>query len=251
MDILKELSETDCVSKNWFIERAAAEAAAEALIDECLKKGYIEHIACDAYAVTVQGAAVCSKYRVGTALFTDACITHHGAFEYYGFANQVYYEITVASSHPFDKFEYDGVTYRHVPFKTEKDMINENGIQVTSLEQTVADSISDLDSVAGYEEVLRCIALIPALDSDRLMAAIERYNSGFLYQKCGYCMEYFKNELSIPESFFERCRERSSGIARHLEGKAFSELNKKWLLYVPASLTEVLYKGFDPRDITE
>ena len=55
---------------------------------------------------------VLSRYQIGSNLFPDACITHHSAFEVFGYGSQVFYECYVATDKRFHDFEYDGVLYQ-------------------------------------------------------------------------------------------------------------------------------------------
>lgn len=60
---------------------------------------------------------------IGSHLFPDACITHHSAFEVYGYGSQVFYECYVATKKRFRDFEYDGVTYRRIEPKTDMEVM--------------------------------------------------------------------------------------------------------------------------------
>ena len=53
--------------------------------------------------------------------------------------------------------------------------------------------------------MLRCLLLIPSLDCNKLLDALELYGRAQLYQKAGYILEVWKEELSLPEPFFAEC----------------------------------------------
>lgn len=250
----RKLLELGCFSRNELVQITGSEAAANSIIYNYLNNGFIERVKHDLYAtISLETKQpVSSKYQIGSSLFEDACISHHGAFEYYGYANQVFYEITVATKSRFKDFEYNGIMYKRVPMLTNKTVVREHNTAVTGIEQTVVDSIKDFDSIAGLEELLRCIKLIPLLESDKLLAALEDYGNGFLYQKCGYILEHFQDELFLPDSFFEKCLECSSKAIRSLSKTAhFSHIDKKWKLYVPLSLLSIVNKGDDYSDVFE
>ena len=61
--------------------------------------------------------SVLSRYQIGSNLFSDACITHHSAFEVFGYGSQVSYESLVATDKRFSDFEYDGVVYCRIEHK--------------------------------------------------------------------------------------------------------------------------------------
>lgn len=69
------------------------------------------------------------------------------------------------------------------------------------MEQAVIDSIRDFEKIAGLEETLRCIRLIPSLDPERLLSALVMNGNGFLYQKTGYILEALNDGLHLPDSF--------------------------------------------------
>ena len=108
-----------CFSRDYLIERLGSSSVANRVIYEYQKKGLIEKVKRDFYVVisieTKQ--PVLSRYQIGSNLFSDACITHHSAFEVFGYGSQVFYECFVATDKRFSDFEYDGVVYRRVERK--------------------------------------------------------------------------------------------------------------------------------------
>ena len=91
---------------------------------------------------------------------------------------------------------------------------------------------------------MRCIALIPSLDADKLLEALEAYGFGQLYQKTGYILEFFCNELSLPESFFSTCEKRSSASKMYLcERQEDFILYPRWRLFAPKDLNTLINKG--------
>lgn len=80
-------------------------------------------------------------------------------------ANQVFYECYVATDKRFHDFEYDGVLYRRVERKPNMDIVQQGNIWVTSVEQTVVDSIRDFEKIAGIEEVMlrKCAVFYSAI----------------------------------------------------------------------------------------
>lgn len=85
-------------------------------------------------------------------------ISHHTAFEYYGMANQVFYELYISSETEFKSVSFDGYDYKYIQTKMNQG-VNKSGddISVTDLERTVIDSIKDFEKIAGIEELLRCL----------------------------------------------------------------------------------------------
>ena len=155
----------------------------------------------------------------------------------------------VATESRFRSFEYDGVSYRRVaPHGTAQAKLI-NGTRVVSVEQAVIDSIRDFEKIAGLEETLRCIRLIPSLDPERLLSALVMNGNGFLYQKTGYILEVLNDGLHLPDSFFDECRRHISGSKKYLMRERWQDkLNEKWKLFAPAKLTDLLDKGVTYHD---
>lgn len=246
----EKLIEKGCFSREELTELVGTPAAAKMVIYEYQKRGYIERVKRDFY-VTISletKQPVLSRYQIGSNLFPDACISHHSAFEFYGYGNQVFYECFVATDRRFTDFEYNGVTYHRVEKKADVEAMQQGSVRVTSIEQTVVDSIRDFEKIAGLEEVVRCLMLVPGLKEDRILACLERNKNGFLYQKCGYLFEEFRNEFNFSDKFFEECRKKSSGAKRYLmkeaQGTVYCE---KWKLYTP-SLKKLIDKGISDYD---
>lgn len=159
----------------------------------------------------------------------------------------MFYEVQVTSASRFRTFSYDGITYRHIGQRIEGGVSEEpNGIRVTTLERTVIDSINLFEKTGGLEELVRCLALIPALDEAKLTACLSEYNSGILYQKTGYILSHFAGTLGLSGTFFENC---SAHIPKgknylHQNGQNFV-WNVKWRLYAPADLMQLISKGIN------
>ena len=122
-------------------------------------------------------------------------------------------------------------------------------VRVTSLERTVIDSINDIDKIGGLEELLKCLALIPSLKEDKLVACMEDYGKGFLYQKTGYLLSFFKEEWRLSSEFFQLCRKRISSTRKYLDHTPPLGLNNalhyEWGLIAPKNPLAIIGKGVD------
>ena len=240
-----------CFTRDRLAEAVASPSIANQIIHEYQIKGLIEKVKRDFYVVISLETKqpVFSRYQIGSNLFSDACISHHSAFEVFGYGNQVFYECFVATDKRFSDFEYDGVTYRRVERKPDIEVVQQGNIRVTSVEQTVVDSIRDFEKIAGLEEIIRCMMLVPGLNERNVLECLEKNNNGFLYQKCGYIFEELHEEFHFSKSFFEECEANSSGAKRYLmkdsQNNAYCE---KWKLYVPTSLKGLIDKGVKDYD---
>ena len=235
-----------CFSRGDIAAMVGNSETAGSLLREYQKKGYIERVRRDLYTVISLETKqpVPSRYQIGSALFKDATLVNHSAFEVYGYANQVFYEVYVSSASRFSDFMYNGVSYRRVAPKAGMETTSTYGVRVTSLEQTVVDSIADFEKITGLEETLRCILLIPSLNEEKLITALAERNNGYLWQKCGYVLQELNDWLNLSPSFFEVCRCHLADSKRPLMKAAVMPLywNKTWNLYVPQSLRDLTDK---------
>ena len=241
-----------CFSRKDMIELSGNNKTADSMIRDYLLKGYIERVRHDLYAVisfeTKQ--PVLSPYQIGCYIFPDAYLSHHTAFEYFGYSNQVFNEIYIASESRFKDFEYNGYIYHRVMSKKDSVIFTGNKIRSTSLEQTVVDSIEDYEKMTGIEEVIRCLALIPSLNESSLLTILKTRNNGFLFQKCGYILESLNSDLHISDDFFKECLKHISGTKKFLiKDSKNNVLNAKWNLYVPKSVKNITDKGVELNDI--
>ena len=240
-----------CFSRSELAGMLGCDATAASTIREYLRKGYVERVRHDLYAVISLETKqpVCSRYKIGASLFPDACISHHSALELYGYANQVFYETYVATTSRFPDFEYNGVSYHRVAQKTDAHIVQIGGVHATDLERTVVDSIADLEKIGGLEETLRCFSLIPSLDHAKLLDVLALYRNGFLYQKCGYIFEALNSSLGLPDSFFSECRKHISNSKRYLmKSRDGIVWHDKWKLYAPDSIQHIINKGVSDYD---
>ncbi len=251
MKYYEKMLELGCFNKSKVIELTGSEAAAKSLLYDYQKKGYIEKVKRNLYvAISLETKQpVLSRYQIGSRLFPDAVITHHSAFEAFGYANQVFYEVYVATDSRFRNFEYDGIWYHRMERNAHMDIVTNGKLKVTGIEQTIVDSIKDFNKIAGLEEVIRCIMLIPSVKGEKILEALSAYDNKFLYQKCGYILEQLQDELGLSNEFFEHLGRYTADGKRYLiKGNGQNVWNSKWKLYVPEDFMHLLDKGVGNHD---
>ena len=253
MEIYRKLAGKGCFTYNDMVEITGSDDAAQWHIKKYLSYGYIERVRRNLYvAISMETSQpIANRYQIASCIEDDSAVSHHSAFEFFGYANQVFYEVYFSTSRRARAFSYDGISYQPVLWRGSEGIIEtNNGVRVTSLERTVIDSIADLDKIGGLEEVLRCIALIPSLDESKLLATLEAYGRKQLYQKVGYILEANKDALLLSDNFFDECRRHSSKSKTYLldDLKGASELHEKWKLYAPGDLSQLTDKGVSDYD---
>ena len=140
----------------------------------------------------------------------------------------------MATGTRFTDFRYNGVFYRRVHPKAKASTEWVAGALVTSLEQTVVDSLHSFEGSRGLEDVVECIVRLPKLDADKLLGCLERYGNGYLYQKCGYVLEQLQEYVGLPEAFYRECRAHCASTVRYMvKGAADLVYHKGWGIYGP------------------
>lgn len=211
-----------------------------------IKKGLVRKIRNNAYSVVhpASGQIIANRYQIACSINEEAYVSHHSAFEFYGFANQVYYEVYVSSKSKFKTFEFDNLTYRYVAERITEGVVKAKNIQsvrITNIERTVIDSIHDLNKIGGLEELLKCLDLIPFLDEQKLLHYLDVYNTQSLYQRVGYILNLYSVDLHLSNQFFEYCHERIGKNIGYLvrNTKEQSSFDNTWRLMIPNNLLEL------------
>ncbi len=216
---------------------------AYSLLDRLMKRGQVKKIRQNIYSCVnpATDQVVASPYHIACAVTNTAYISHHSAFEFYGLANQVYYEVYVSSEIRFRDFEFEGITYKYIASKLKKGVVegkNTTGVRVTDLERTVIDSIKDLEKIGGLEELLHCLECVYFLDESKLKSYLDGYDMQALYQKTGYLLEHYMKEMQLSDEFIKYCKSKIGKSTRYLLRESNDEnyYNSEWKLVVPENL---------------
>lgn len=199
------------------------------------------------------GGPVANRFQVASAITPSSYVSHHTAFEYYGTGDQVFYEVYVGSQTRFHDFEFDGYTYHYVKEQMRDGIISpefSGGIKVTDKERTIADSIKDLNRIAGLEEVLSCVVSVNSIDETKMLKYLAEYDSAFLYQKTGFIFSEYQTELGISDSFIKICKDRSGNSKRYLtNGISEPGYSGEWKLVYPKNIKRMKNGGIEDATI--
>lgn len=252
MDVFTELAKYPVFTIDNVKKFTYNEKTAYTQLNRLMKKGLIKKIRKNIYTAVnpTTGQLVATRYQIACAITSTAFISHHSAFEYYGLANQVYYEVYVSSDTKFNHFEHEHVTYRYVASKMEEGVVeakNTIGVRITDLERTVIESIRDFNKIGGLEELLNCLESVHYLDESKLKRYLDIYNIKGLYQKVGYILEHYRKEMHLSKEFVEYCKSKIGKSRRYLvsEVKENSYYNSDWELMVPKDLFDIVGQGGD------
>jgi predicted transcriptional regulator of viral defense system len=222
---------------------------ADSLTRDYLKKGYIQRVKRGLYVAVdlATGESVVNKYRIAGKITPTAYVSHHAAFEYHGWANQVSYQVETSSGTVFASFGYAGSTYAYFASRISNGVaVRPDGVRVTDTERTVLDGIHDFEKNMGLEELLRCLELIPAVKEEKLLEYLAAYGKQVLYQKTGYVLEHFKAAWNLSDSFFTACEAEIGKSKRYLYNTVTHDemgYDRRWRLVVPHDLMKMTDKG--------
>ena len=252
MDVFTELAKYPVFTIDDVKKLTDNEKTAYSQLDRLMKKELVKKVRKNIYSVVnpTTGQLVATRYQIACAITDTAYISHHSAFEYYGLANQVFYEVYVSSETRFNHFEHDHVTYKYVASRMKEGIVeakNTTGVRITDLERTVIDSIRDFNKIGGFEEFLNCLEGIHYLDVTKLKQYLDIYNTQGLYQKAGYLLEHYRKETQPSKEFIEYCKSKIGKSRRYLvsEEKDNSYYNSDWKLMIPEGLFEITDHGDD------
>ena len=252
MDVLTELAKYPVFTIDDVKKLVGNKKTAYSQLSRLMKRNLVKKIRKNIYSVVnpTTGQLVATRYQIACAITDTAYISHHSAFEYYGLANQVFYEVYVSSQTKFNHFEYDYITYKYVASRMKEGVVeakNTTGVRITDLERTVIDSINDFNKIGGLEELLNCLEGIHYLDETKLKRYLDIYNTKGLYQRVGYLLDHYKKEIQLSKEFIEYCKSKIEKSRRYLvsEGRGVSFYNSEWELMVPEGLFEMTDQGGD------
>ena len=217
---------------------------AKSLLRQYVQKGYIQQIKKNLYvAVSMEsGTAAATRYQIASSITPTSYVSHRSAFEYYGYTNQVSYEMNVSSETAFSDFEYEGIRYDYVASRLSEGIIEQQGVRITDPERTTVDYIGDFDHIGGLEELLRSLEMMSFLSEEKLLAYLELAGKAVLYQKAGYILEHFREGLKLSNHFFEVCRLRKGKSKRYFTRSTNQNTmvyNSRWGLMVPKDLLHI------------
>ncbi|MCC8073393.1 MAG: transcriptional regulator [Clostridiales bacterium] len=229
---------------------------AKSVLQRYCQKGYISAIKKGLYTAVniVDNEPVLNKFEVASILTESSFISYHSAFEYFGYANQVSYEVCVTSKEKFNSFIFNGTEFKRTAPTINAGVITQpDGVRVSCLERTVIDCINNFENHMGLEELLNCISSVPFLEESKLLEYLKEYDKKFLYQKAGFLLKFFQNELLLSDDFFKELKNNAGTSSKYLV-KGLSKKNmgysSKWHLMYPENMQyEMLNGGTENADI--
>lgn len=245
MKYLKKLAKFKIFNYNESINIIGDRNLANVTLQNYLKKGYIKRIKHNLYSpVSFEtNECIADKFLIGSKLTETSFISHHSAFEFYGYYNQVYNVVNVSSISKFNTFEFEGNKFSLIKVSSNTFVEEIRGVKVSSIERTIVDSIKDSGKYSELEETLNCIKLIPYISTKDILDYLEQINSKMLYKKVGIILSLFKDKFNIPDSFFKKCHEISDSIKGYFDNNRSSHVyNSEWKIFIYKDLNNYINK---------
>ena len=194
------------------------------------------------------GYVYSSKFEIASKISKDSFVSYHSALEFHGVANQVFSDVIVCSSTRFNNFEFEDIEYINKVNKNYVEVMNilTAGVRVSSLERTIIDCIDNINLAGGIEEILNALEQTKVLNEKKLLSVLESYNQVLLYQKVGYILEHFKEQLNLSNDFFEICRSKLTNQIKYFLQDEYKEIeyNATWKLMAPKNLKSRINGGY-------
>ena len=246
---LEELHRLRLFHKKDVLSLTKDDNAAKELLRRYKKMGLISQIRRDLYGANdlANKVTLATKFEIACRITSSAYLSYHAALEYYGLANQVFYELYISSGERFNNFEYEGISYTCCKSGILLGIVNpplDSMVKVTDLERTVVDCIDSIGRSGGLEELVMCFSLITYLKEEKLLTYLDAYGKQFLFQKAGFILSYFQQEMKLSNNIFNECRQKIGKSIRYLTNTSDSKVyHKAWKLYAPENILSYLEQG--------
>ena len=235
MKYLKELSQKGIFDSLFLTDLTKSENLTKKILASYLEKDLVRKVKYNLYAVVdlKTNGLIPSKYEIGSSINDTSFISHHSAFEFYGFYNQVHNQITVSSIKKFTNFEFENNAYIFSQTKSDLQVLFVKGVRVTSLARTIVDEIDSIRNIDDFEEILKCIALVPIVNEIQILEYLRYKGKKSLYNKVGLILSFFKEDLFLSDNFFYRMSNLHSPVRRYFPSNKINNLKyyNEWNLY--------------------
>ena len=204
------------------------------------RKGLLSHVRKGVYVPS----NLTNKFMIACNAVENGCLVYHSALEYYILHTQSFNWLYIHSTTPFRTFEHLYETYIYKPvnylINPHTDLTNEDyPIRVTTLSQTIIDCIRHIDLAGGLEELTNALDWIGAdkLDESEMIQCLDAVPLKSVYQRAGYMLSLFQEQLGLTNAFFEHCKYRMGNNVSYLTpDEECDTYDKKWKICVPNAI---------------
>jgi len=219
--------------------------SARSAVKRLIKQGTVIKIRNNMYTCISgeTGAPIANRFQIASCITPTSYVSHHTAMEYYGVADQVYYDVYVSSETKFQAFYFYGYTYQCILVKCKQGIEAvkySGGVKVTDKERTLVDCLKDMDKISGLEETMANVQGLYNLQEKKILQYLEEYNNQFLYQKMGFLLWKLRTQLGLSDAFFEVCMNKIGKSKRYLT-KDVSDVvyDNVWKIVAPKNIVHL------------
>ena len=219
--------------------------SARSAVKRLIKQGTVVKIRNNMYTCISgeTGAPIANRFQIASCITSTSYVSYHTAMEYYGVADQVYYDVYVSSETKFQAFDFYGYTYQCILAKCKQGIESvkySGGVKVTDKERTLVDCLKDMDKISGLEETMANVQGLHNLQEEKILQYLEEYNNQFLYQKMGFLLWNIRTQLGLSDTFFEVCMKKIGKSKRYLTKDAGDVVyNNVWKIVAPKNITHI------------
>ena len=211
------------------------------------KRGLVSHIRRGVYLP----ASIQNKFQIACNSVDHGCLSYHSALEFYMLQTQEFNWLYVHSDVPFRPFEHLNERYIYKPLQfIYKPLVTEEEsgypITVTSISQTIIDCLYNIGLAGGIEELLFALAEIDpsSLVEEDMLTCLMWYQKKSLYQRAGFILSHFKEQLHLSDRFFSICREKKGSTTSYLISPSRCDAYfKEWNICAPKNIMKEIQKG--------
>ena len=198
-------------------------------------------------------------YLLASKASNDSVLAYHTALELHGMNYSVFEQFTFITSQKIKPFGFRGQWFQSVafPIALKKSGKSDFGIektdrqgmviQITNLARTFVDVLDRVELSGGWEEVVRSISNMAALDVNAVIQYCLMLNNRILAAKVGFFLEQRQDAFAVSDEVLKPLIEKKpltpqSLVSPDREG---GHLVKKWNLILPLP---VLKKSWEEPD---
>ena len=219
-----------------------------------IKKGRIKRVRRGMYAavnIYQEDDQYADRYIIASKIRPRYYLGYHTALELHGCAYSAYRELQIAinRSDYFRSFDFEGVNYQPA---TQYDLdvevtsmkYNRQDIQLSSASRTFVDCIHRRWLAGGLEECVKSLDGLGGVTMPAINKVLGLYNNNLLLRSVGFFLDKMKEHSPyyghITEGDTQTLAKEVGKAPMYLEPRAASKYTKKWNLYVPTNIDDLI-----------
>ncbi len=235
MKYLAQFSEKRIFDHAYVLGITKSRSLADETIQNYLKKNYIKRVKKNLYVtMSLENACVIpDKYEIASNISKSSYVSHHSAFEYYGYGNQVYMDVITSSMEKFRNFEFDGNEYKYKLSSDNEFVDTIRGVRVSTLAKTIVDCIDDTKSYDDLEDLLHNLSSLPTIDGNKILEYLHIKNKKILFSKVGLILDHFKDDVLLNDQMLLEMKHHGNTSIKYFnkEKHRLKKYYKEWKLY--------------------